>query len=83
MGDEGSVVGEEEVTEQLLKCLCVGLQSSEANQTAVKAIADVHSTVIIEVLCGLFKHHSEKDAKQSRFQDTTLFHAVDDGEGSG
>ena len=43
---------------------------------------DVYSTVIVKVFYILFKHHAEKDVEQSRCQNTTLFHAVDDGKGS-
>ena len=67
--------------EQLLKCFCVGMQSPEVKQTAVKMVVDVYSTVIIiKVFCDLSKHHAEKDAEQNWCQNTTLFHAVDDGE---
>ena len=72
MGNEGSVVNEEGVTEQLLKRFCVGMQSPEVKQTAVKKVADVYSTVIVKVFYDLLKHHAEKDAEQSRCQNTTL-----------
>ena len=81
-GNESSVDSQEEVKEQLLKCLCVGMQSPEVKQRVVKAVVDVYSTVIIKVFSDLFKYYAEKDAEQSRCQTTTLFHAVDDGEGS-
>ena len=58
------------------------MQSPGVKQTAVKMVEEVYSIVIIKVLCNQFKHHAEKDAEQSRCQNTTLFHAVDDGEGS-
>ena len=80
VGNEGIVVSEEEVTEQLLKCFCVGMQSPEVKQIAVKAVADVYSTVIVNVFNDIIKHHAEKDAEQSRCQNTTLIHAVDDWE---
>ena len=82
VGNESSVVSEEEVTEQLLKCFCVGMQSPEVKQTVVKTVANVYSTVIIKVFYDLIKHHAEKDAEQSRCQNTTPFYAVDNGEGS-
>ena len=82
VGNKGNVVSKEEVMEQLLKCFCVGMQSPEVKQTAVKMVADVYSTFIIKVFYDLFKHHAEKDAQRSQCQDTTLFHVVDDGEGS-
>ena len=78
VGNEGCVVGEEEIMEQLLKCFCVGMQSPEIKQTAVKTVADVYSTVMVNVFNDLFKHHAEKDAEQSRRQNSTLFHAVGD-----
>ena len=81
MGNEGSIVSEE-VTEKLLKCFCVAMQSPGVKQTAVKIVADVYSTVIVKVFYDLFKHHAEKDIEQSRCQNTTPFHAVDDWEGS-
>ena len=68
--------------EQLLKCFCVGMQSPEVKQTAVKRVTDVYSTVIVKIFYDLFKHHTEKDAEQSWCQNTTLFHTVDNGEGS-
>ena len=61
---------------------CVGKQSPEVKQAVVKTVADIYSTVIVKVFYDLFKHHAEKDAEQSRCQNTTLFHAVDDEEGS-
>ena len=82
VGYEGSVVSEEAVTEQLLKCFCEGMQSPEVKQTVFKTITDVYSTVIVNVIYDLFKHHAEKDAEQSRCQSITLFHAVDYGEES-
>ena len=81
VGNERSVVSVNVSTEQLLKCFCVGMQS-EVKQTAVNTVADIYSNVIIKVFCDLFKHHAEKDAEQSRCQNTTLFHTVDDGERS-
>lgn len=42
VGDKSSVISEEEVTGQLLKCLCVGLQPPEVKRTAVKVVADEH-----------------------------------------
>ena len=80
MGEQGSIIGKEEVTYQLLKSLCVRLQSPKIEQTAVKAVADVDSLVIIKLFCGLPEHHAE-DAEQSWCQETTLFHAVGDGKG--
>ena len=82
VGDEGSVVSEEEVTEQLLKCFCANMQSPEVKLTDVKTVADVYSTVIVKVFFDQFKHHAEKDAEQSRCHDTTLYHDIDDGKGS-
>ena len=82
VGNEDSVVSEEGVTEQLFKCFCVGMQTPEVKQTALKTVADVYSIVIVKVFNDLFKHHAEKDAEQSRCQDTTLFHDVDNREGS-
>ena len=77
VGNEGSVVSEEEVMEQLLYFF-VGMQSPEFKQTAVKAVVDVYSTVIVKVFYDLFKHHAEKDAELSQCQNTTLFHAIND-----
>ena len=45
-------------------------------------VADVYSTIIVKVFYARFRHHAEKDDEQSRCQNTTLFHAIDDGEGS-
>ena len=58
------------------------MQSPEVKQTAVKTVADVYNTVILEVLYVLLGIMPKKHAEQSRCQNTTLFHAVDDGEGS-
>ena len=82
VSNEGIVVNEEEVTEQLPKCFCVGMQSPEVKETAVKTGANVYNTVIVKVFNVLFKHHADKDAVQGRCQNTNLFHPVDDGEGS-
>ena len=57
VGYEDSVISEEEVTEQLLMCSFVGMQSPELKQTAINMVADVYSTVIVKVLYDLFKHH--------------------------
>lgn len=75
---QGSFAVGDEVKEQLLKYLCLSLQSPAVKQTAVEAVADIHRG-----FSGLFKHHAEKkNAKQSPCQDTIVFHAVDNGEGS-
>ena len=58
------------------------MQSPEVKQTALKMVVDVYSIIIIKVFYGMFKHNAEKDAEQSQCQNTTLFHTVDDGEGS-
>ena len=58
------------------------MQSPKIKQTAVKRIADVYRIVIVKAFDDMFKHHAEKDAEQSQCQNTTLFHAVDDGEAS-
>ena len=59
----------------------MGLLSPEVEKTAVKTIVGVDSNVIVKVFHGLLEHHPEEDAEQSRCQDASLFHAVDDGEG--
>ena len=64
MGDEDSIVNKEEVMERLLKCFCVGMQSPEVKQSAIKVVADAYSTVIINVFSGLFMYHAEKDAEE-------------------
>ena len=45
-----ATISEEEVTEQQLKYFCVGMQSPEVKQTAVKMVADGYSTVIVKVV---------------------------------
>ena len=60
VSNEGSIVSEEEFTDQLLKSFCVGMQSPEVKQTAVKTVTDVDSTVIVKVFCDQFKNHVEK-----------------------
>ena len=57
-------------------------KSPDIKQTAIKTVVDVHSTMIVKVFYNLFKHHTEKDAGQSRCQNTTLFHTIDNGKGS-
>ena len=47
-GNEGSIVSEEEVTEQLLECFCTGMQSPEVKQTTVKTVGDVYSTIMVK-----------------------------------
>ena len=58
------------------------MQSPGVKQTAVNMVVDVYSIIITKVLSDLLKHHADKDAEQSRYQKTTLFHAVVDSEGS-
>ena len=58
------------------------MQSPEVKQTANKTVADIYNTVIVNDFYGPFKHHAEKDAEQSRCQNTAIFHAVDDSERS-
>ena len=60
VGDQGSIIGKEEVTYQLLKSM--RLQSPEIEQTAVEVVTDGDSLVIIKVFCGLPEHHAEEDA---------------------
>ena len=63
MGNEGSVVGKEEVSKQLLKSLCEGLQSPEVEQTAVEAIADVDTIIIANIFSGLVEQHAKEDGE--------------------
>ena len=58
------------------------MQSPEVKQIATKTVKDICSTVIVKVFYDLFKHHAEKDVELSWCQNTTLFHAIDNGEGS-
>ena len=53
MGNTGSIIGEEEIADQLLKGSCVCLQSPEVEQTAVKMVANVHSVVIIKACLSI------------------------------
>ena len=50
-------------------------------QTVIKTVADVYSTAIVKAFYDPLKYIAEKDAEQSRCQNTTLFHAVDDRDG--
>ncbi len=63
-------------------CKRLKFESPGVKQTAVNTILDVYSTVIVRVYYDLFEHHDEKDDKQSRCLNTTLFHAVDEEEES-
>ena len=80
MCNKSSVISEEEVSDQLLLCLCVGLKSPEIEEVAVAAIADINAIIVIEVFSSLSQHHAEEDGEESRCQDTALFHAVADCE---
>ena len=57
MDNQGRVIGKEEVMDQLLMGLCVGLQPSDVEQATVKTIANIYSVFIIQVFCGLHWHH--------------------------
>ena len=81
VGDKGSVIREERVLDQPLLRLGVGLEASWIEETAIHTVPDVHPLVIIQVLSYLLEHYAEEDAEESRCQDTTLLHAVGDGEG--
>ena len=66
MGNKGSIVCKEEVPDQLLETLCVGLQSPQIEKTAAKAVANLDSILIINnVFCSLLEHHTEEDDKKS------------------
>ena len=60
VGNVGRLVSEEEVTEQLLKCFSVRMQSPEVKQTDIKTVADVYCAVIVKVFQDLFKHCAQK-----------------------
>ena len=81
MGNKGSVVGKKKVSKQLLKSLCVGLQSPEIEQTAVEAIADVDSIVTIKAFHGLLEHHTEENTEQSWCQVQPCFTPLAIGKG--
>ena len=57
--NDGSVISKDEVTEQLLKCFCVGMRSPEVKQNAVKTVTDLYSTVLsrssMTYLCIMLK----------------------------
>ena len=58
------------------------MQSPEVKQTTVNGSGCIQHRLIVNIFYALFKHEVENDADKSRCQNTTLFHAVDDGEGS-
>ena len=62
MRDKGSISGEEEASDQLLKGLSVGLQPPEAEKTAIKVIANVNCIAFVKVFCGLLEQHAQEDA---------------------
>ena len=80
MCNKSSVISEEEVSDQLLLGLCVGLKSPEIEEVAIEAIADINAIIVIEVFSSLSQHHAEEDGEESRCQDAALFHAVADCE---
>ena len=53
-----ALVSEEEVTEQLLKCDCMGMQSPEFKQITIKTVADVNSTDIVKIFYDMFKDYA-------------------------
>ena len=78
MCNKNSVISEEEVSDQLLLGLCVGLKSPEKSpeEVAIEAIADINAIIVIEVFSSLSQHHAEEDGEESRCQDAALFYAV-------
>ena len=80
MCNKSSVISEEEVSDQLLLGLCVGLKSPEIEEVAIEAIADINAIIVIEVFSSLSQHHAEEDGEESQCQDAALFHAVADCE---
>ena len=75
--NKSSVISEEEVSDQLLLGLCVGLKSPEIEEVVIEAIAEINAIIVIEVFSRLSQHHAEEE---SRCQDAALFHAVADCE---
>ena len=53
MCNKSSVISEEEVSDQLLLGLCVGLKSPEIEEVAIEAIADINAIIVIEVFSSL------------------------------
>ena len=81
-GQQGQRRRQRKVLKQLLKSLCVGLQSSDVKQTVVDMKADLDSIVTIKAFHNLLEHHTEEDAEQSRCPDATLFTPLTIGKGS-
>ena len=46
MCNKSSVISEEEVSDQLLLGLCVGLKSPEIEEVAIEAIADINAIIV-------------------------------------
>ena len=50
MCNKSSVISEEEVSDQLLLGLCVGLKSTEIEEVAIEAIADINAIIVVVVV---------------------------------
>ena len=50
MCNKSSVISEEEVSDQLLLGLCVGLKSPEIEDVAIEAIADINAIIVVVVV---------------------------------
>ena len=80
MGNEGSIICKQKICYQLLMGLGVSLQSSKIEEVAIKAVPDIYKLFVIEVLSGLFQHHTEEEGEKGWCQDTALLHPVGYGE---
>ena len=61
VGNEGSIVCKQQLSDKLLQGLCVGLQMPQVEEVAIGTIADVDAVFLVKILHCLLKHHAEED----------------------
>jgi hypothetical protein len=74
MGDEGAIICEEQLHNQLFSDLGVGQEAPQVKQTSVGSEADVDA--ICQVFFSLAKHHAEENGEQGGRKDAALLDAI-------
>lgn len=77
MGNKASVIGKEQLSDEVLHCLGgVGFWSPQIKQATIGAISVVEAIHVIKVNCGPLEHYAEIDCEKSWHKDAALLYAV-------
>ena len=76
MCSQGSVVGEEHLSQQELAHFCLGSQAGQVEKLAVRSRMEKHS--VFSFAEGVRQQQGEENSKECRGENASLFHAAFD-----